>query len=260
MAAEHEALSWDEAMTPSPRARVLVAHDHPVVRHALARGLRGQGFSVHTHSDIRELDLAVARCRPAVVLLDADRCVDVDDLSIVACAQSVGDAGLLCISCDDRLEVLLQAFAAGSDDFLAMPFTVDELAARVRAILRRLPERGGGITRGTVTIDLTMRTATRAGVPLNLTPTELRLLATLANNPLRVFSKLQLLDLVWGNPHSSVNLVEVHVHSIRHKLELHGPRVIHTVRGVGYLYDEAAVQDDEPSAPVADRPRVLRES
>jgi two-component system OmpR family response regulator len=135
----------------------------------------------------------------------------------------------------DAVEDRLRGFESGADDYLIKPFSMAELLARVRALLRRLGEVTDVLQVGDLIVDEGASLATRAGATLPLTATELRLLVHLASRPGRTLSKTVLLTQVWGYGDFDPNLVEVHMSALRRKTEEHGPRLIHTVRGLGYV-------------------------
>src|SRR5439155_20614332 len=134
----------------------------------------------------------------------------------------------------DAVRDRLTGFGLGADDYLVKPFALEELLARVRAVLRRTGRLGAPLEAGDVLIDEQAGLATRGGESLQLTPTELRLLAYLIRNRGLVMSKHQILSQVWGYEAYDPNLVEVHVSALRRKLEARGPRILETVRGLGY--------------------------
>jgi len=117
---------------------------------------------------------------------------------------------------------------------LVKPFALEELLARIRAVLRRSGRLGAALEAGDVVVDEQAGFASRAGKDLLVTPTELRLLAFFVRHRGLVLSKHQLLTQVWGYDAYDPNVVEVHVSALRRKLELHGPRILETVRGLGY--------------------------
>ena len=143
---------------------------------------------------------------------------------------------MLFLTAADAVEDRLRGFEVGGDDYLVKPFAMAELLARIRALLRRTG-RETSATRQVrdLMIDEASRTVHRAGVQVDLTGTEFDLLWALARNPGATLSKVQLLSQVWGFDLYEPNLVEVHVSALRRKLEAHGPRVIHTERGRGYV-------------------------
>ena len=130
----------------------------------------------------------------------------------------------------DRLE----GFSVGADDYLPKPVALEELLARVRVVLRRLGRLEGALRVGDLVVDEASGDARRGGAELGLTPTELRLLAFFVRHRGLVLSKPQLLTQVWGYDAYDPNVVEVHVSALRRKLEQAGPRIIHTVHGLGY--------------------------
>jgi DNA-binding response OmpR family regulator len=141
----------------------------------------------------------------------------------------------------DGLDDRLAGFALGADDYLVKPFALEELLARVRAVLRRAGRESRPLEAGDLLVDEAAALATRDGEPLPLTPTELRLLAFLMRHRGQVLSKYQLLTQVWGYDSYDPNLVEVHTSALRRKLEARGgERLIHTVRGIGYRLGPAA--------------------
>jgi len=129
----------------------------------------------------------------------------------------------------------MRGFEAGADDYLVKPFATVELLARVGAVLRRLGRVPSTVGVGDLVVDEGAGVAVRAGHQLPLTATEFRLLAYLVANRGRTLSKTQILTQVWGYEDYDPDLVEVHTSSLRRKVEAHGPRLIHTERGLGYV-------------------------
>ena len=146
------------------------------------------------------------------------------------------DVPVLFLTARDAIADRVAGFALGADDYLVKPFALEELLARTRAVLRRTGRIGAVVEAGDLLLDETAGGLTRNGTPVELTPTELRLLAFLMRHRGQVLSKDQLLTQVWGYDAYDRNLVEVHVSALRRKLECSGPRVIHTVRGLGYRF------------------------
>lgn len=216
---------------------MLVVEDDDAVRSAVAAALRGADYQVHDEADGLGVDRVVETFRPDLAVLDVRLPVGPSGLSIARRLRTQVDLPILFLTAADSVEDRLAGFEAGGDDYLAKPFAVAELLARVKALLRR----SGALSSASWQVaDLVVaeeaRTAVRAGEPLDLTRTEFELLVALGAKPGRVLSKTQLLATVWGFEEYDPNLVEVHVSSLRRKLEANGAaRLVHTVRGVGYV-------------------------
>jgi two-component system, OmpR family, response regulator len=215
-------------------ARVLVVEDEPVLRETIAGALTEAGFVVQAAADGRELDRTVASFRPDAAVLD----IGLPGESGLALARRVreqGPAAVLFVTARDAVDDRLAGFAAGADDYLVKPFVLAELVARLRAVLRRTGRLvSPTVEVGPLLLDEDAGRVAVNGEPVALTATELRLLAYLVRNRGRVLSKTQILTQVWGYDVYDPNLVEAHVSAVRRKLEAYGPRVVHTVRGVGY--------------------------
>jgi two-component system OmpR family response regulator len=151
--------------------------------------------------------------------------------------RAARDLPIVFLTARDTVQDRLEGFELGADDYLVKPFALEELLARVRAVLRRTGRLGAAIEAGDVVVDEQAGLATRAGFPLELTATELRLLAYLLRQRGVVLSKHQLLTQVWGYDAYDPNVVEVHVSALRRKLERQGPRILETIRGLGYRLD-----------------------
>lgn len=135
----------------------------------------------------------------------------------------------------DSAEAIHGGFKMGADDYIVKPFDPEELSWRVRAVLRRSGHAVAQVLEcGDLVVDEGARSVTRAGSPVSLTTTEFKMLGVLVRNRMRVVPKGQLLGQVWGYD-ADDHLVEVHMSSLRHKLEAYGPRMIQTIRGVGYV-------------------------
>ena len=158
-----------------------------------------------------------------------------DGFALAQRLRAARDVAIVFLTARDGLDDRLAGFALGADDYLVKPFALEELLARVRAVLRRTGRLAGPLEAGDLLVDEAAAVATRAGRPLGLTPTELRLLAFLMRHRGQVLSKYQLLSQVWGYDDYDPNLVEVHTSALRRKLEDGGAaRLIHTVHGIGY--------------------------
>ena len=215
--------------------RALVVEDEELVREAVAEALAGDGFDVRAEADGRMAEHLLTTFRPDIVLLDVGL-EGPDGWEVARRLRSGSDVPVLFVTGNQRLEDRLAGFAAGGDDYLTKPFAMEELLVRVRAILRRTGRRSRTLwTIGDMVVDEDAHTVAVGDELVELTSIEFALLATFCRRPGRVLSKVQLLSEVWGFDQYSLNLVEVHVSALRRKLEAHGPRVIRTIRNVGYV-------------------------
>jgi two-component system OmpR family response regulator len=221
-------------------ARVLVVEDEDVLRRSVADALADAGFTVAALADWRDFGAHVARFRPDVAVLDV-MLPGFSGLTLADHLRRHTRTAVVFVTARDSVTDRLAGFDAGADDYLVKPFVIEELLARVRAVLRR----SGRLHSSTVAVsdlvvDEDAGQVARAGIPVDVTPTELRVLAYLVRNRGRVLSKTQILTQVWGYDAYDPNLVEAYVSTLRRKLDASGPALIHTVRGVGYRIGEAA--------------------
>jgi two-component system, OmpR family, response regulator len=216
-------------------ARILLVEDDPLIRESVTAALRGAGMVVHAAADGTGIGAVLADFRPDLALLDVSLPGDADGFALARALRRDRDLPIVFVTARDAGADRLAGFAAGGDDYVVKPFLVEELVARVRALLRRLGRVPSTLDLGDLVIDEGSGEAVRSGAVLELTATEYRLLAYLARERGRILSKTQLLTQVWGYDEYDPNLVEVHVSALRRKLELHGPRILHTVRGFGYV-------------------------
>jgi DNA-binding response OmpR family regulator len=221
-----------------PDQLVLVVDDDEAIRIALERALRLEGFAVEVAEGGRRALELVEERRPGVMVLD----VVMPDLSGVAVVSRLRERGIeipICIlSARDEVQDRVAGLEAGADDYVVKPFDLEELAARLRALLRRAPSTESSLIRlGDLIVDPAQRTVHRAGREIELTRREFELLEELARHRGMVLSRKQLLEQVWGYDFEvDGNVVDVFVGYLRRKLEAGGePRMIHTVRGVGFV-------------------------
>lgn len=227
-------------------ARILVVDDEPAVREALRRSLAFEGYAVQTAVDgLDALDKA-ASYSPDLIVLDIQM-PRMDGLTAARRLRAAGSVTpILMLTARDTVGDRVTGLDAGADDYLVKPFELDELFARVRALLRRssyaAPQPGGenhgdALAFGDLRMDLATREVTRAGRPVELTRTEFTLLEMFLAHPRQVLTREQILKTVWGfDFEPSSNSLDVYVMYLRRKTEADGePRVVHTVRGVGYV-------------------------
>jgi two-component system OmpR family response regulator len=218
---------------PGRRARVLVVEDDDAIRAALAAAFTQAGHTVCARADGASLEADVDAFRPDLALLDV-MVPGRDGFELTRVLRSRTDAVVLVLTARDELADRLHGFGAGADDYVTKPFAIAEVLARSTALLRRLGRIVATVQVGDLVLDESASVASRRGEMLELTPTEWRLLVYLAANRGRTLSKTQILTQVWGYDDYDPNLVEVHVSALRRKTEQHGPRLIHTARGLGY--------------------------
>ncbi len=229
------------APTPAAPRRILVVEDDFSINDVVSTALRFQGHSVIQAADGREgLELATAG---GIDLLVLDVMLPgIDGFELCRRLREAGSsAPILFLTARDEAENRIRGFATGGDDYLTKPFNVDELVLRVTAILRRTaPEETDGLLRvGSLTLDPAGREVRRAGVLVDLSATEHRLLEYLMVNRGVVVSKAQILDAVWGHDYDGTeNVVELYVGYLRRKLDDGHPPLIHTRRGLGYVLRE----------------------
>lgn len=221
------------------RSRILVVDDETAIRTAVVASLEAEGYEVHAESDGTAIGPVAKRFRPDLVVLDVRLPVGPDGFALARHLRNGGGpvtVPVLFLSAADGIDDRLAGFHAGGDDYVVKPFAMAELVARIATLLRRAGRPVGAVWEvGDVIIDEPARTVTRGGGVVDLTHVEQELLIALARRRGEVLSKDQLLRQVWGSDGHDENLVEVHVSSLRRKLEARGPRIVHTMRGSGYL-------------------------
>jgi two-component system, OmpR family, response regulator MtrA len=219
------------------RGRVLVVDDDSSLSEMLTIVLRGEGFESRVCATGERALGAVREFRPDIVLLDL-MLPGKDGLEI--CRELRLESGVpivMLTAKTDTVDVVL-GLESGADDYITKPFSAKELVARIRARLRRRDTDGAETLRfHDIEMDVMAHQVTKNGKPVNLTPLEFELLATLARRPRQVFTREVLLEQVWGYRYAGdTRLVNVHVQRLRAKIEddPENPRVVQTVRGVGY--------------------------
>lgn len=214
--------------------RVLVVEDEPSARDLLVAILEDDGYKVSTVADGTAALEAAASFRPDLALVDGGL-PGIDGAEVARRLRQASDLPIIFVTGADSAEDIHGGFRMGADDYILKPFDPEELSWRVRAVLRRSGHAVSQVWEcGDLVVDERARSVTRAGSPVALTATELELLGVLVRNRTRVVPKGQLLGQVWGYD-ADDHLLEVHMSSLRRKLEAHGPRMIQTIRGTGYV-------------------------
>jgi DNA-binding response OmpR family regulator len=220
----------------APSQRVLVVEDDPAIARLLEVELSEAGYAVELAATGAHGLAAIERDEPAVVVLDV-RLPDVDGLSVCRHARRSGHGmPILMLTALDRVGDRVLGLDAGADDYLAKPFAIEELLARLRALVRRAAPERRVLEAGALTLDTDTRGVTVAGRPVELTAREFDLLAFLMDAPGRVFTRDQIYEGVWGYSYlGNSKVIDFFVSALRRKLDDGAdPSVIRTVRGVGY--------------------------
>ncbi|MCW3471502.1 response regulator transcription factor [Rhodococcus pyridinivorans] len=225
--------------------RILVVDDDRAVRESLRRSLSFNGYTVDLATDGQDALEQVATSRPDAMVLDV-MMPRVDGLEVCRRLRSTGDdLPILVLTARDSVSERVAGLDAGADDYLPKPFALEELLARLRALLRRAapdPDSPADevLRFADLSLDPATREVTRGDRPISLTRTEFSLMEMLMANPRRVLTRSRILEEVWGYDFpTSGNALEVYVGYLRRKTEAGGePRLIHTVRGVGYVLRE----------------------
>ncbi len=214
--------------------RVVVVEDETAVREAVLAGLRQEGFAASGFADAVAADVILS-CAPDLAVLDV-RLPSDSGFALARRLHARSEVSIIFLTARDTVADRVEGLELGADDYVLKPFALEELLARIRAVLRRSGRLAAVLDVGDLLIDEHGGWVTRRGQDVPLTATELRLLAFLVRHRGQALSKDQLLTQVWGYDAYDPNLVEVHVSALRRKLERVGPRVIHTVRGIGYRF------------------------
>ena len=217
--------------------RVLVVEDDQEIAQVLLRSLRMEGYEARASYD-GEAALGDAReFTPDLVILDLGL-PKLDGMEVAKALRKDGDVPILMLTARDALESRVEGLDSGADDYLVKPFERQELLARMRALLRRRPPRGSAPLRvGDLSLNVDTHEVSRGERAVDLTQREFELLEYLMRNERIVISRQRLLDEVWGyDPFSTTNTIEVFVSNLRRKLEAEEePRLLHTIRGAGYV-------------------------
>ncbi|MFI8996970.1 response regulator transcription factor [Streptomyces sp. NPDC053542] len=227
-------------------ARILIVDDEPAVREALRRSLAFEGYATEEAVDGLDAVEKVAAHRPELIVLDV-LMPRMDGLTAARRLRASGvTVPILMLTARDTVGDRVTGLDAGADDYLVKPFELDELLARIRALLRRssyaaaagaAPDEGDTLAFADLRMNLATREVTRGDRPVELTRTEFTLLEMFLAHPRQVLTREQILKAVWGfDFEPSSNSLDVYVMYLRRKTEAGGePRLVHTVRGVGYV-------------------------
>ncbi len=220
-------------------ARLLVVEDDPNIVELLSASLRYAGFDVATATSGSEAVAAAADHRPDLVVLDV-MLPDLDGFEVIRRLRSAGERmPVVFLTARDATDDKIRGLTLGGDDYVTKPFSLEELTARIRAVLRRTQGENapGRLTFADLELDEDTHEVYRAGERVQLSPTEFKLLRYLMINAGRVLSKRQILDHVWNYDfRGEDNIVESYVSYLRRKVDTTGhQRLIHTIRGVGYV-------------------------
>jgi two-component system, OmpR family, response regulator MprA len=220
--------------------RVLVVDDEPAVRQAVHRALTFEGYDVAVAKEgAQALELLALQSVDAIVL---DVLMpNLDGLEVCRRLRAAGNSTpVLMLTARGHVDDRVAGLDAGADDYLAKPFALQELLARVRALLRRSQPTRDVLRFADLSLDVDSREVRRADRLISLTPTEFLLMELLLRHPRRVLTRDVILERVWGYEFpSSTNSLDVYIGYVRKKLEAEGePRLVHTVRGIGYILRE----------------------
>jgi two-component system response regulator MprA len=227
-----------------PRPRVLVVDDDRAVRESLRRSLEFNGYDVTMAADGAEALAGIGKARPDVVVMDV-MMPRLDGIETTRALRTAGnDVPILVLTARDAVGDRVEGLDAGADDYLTKPFALQELLARLRALLRRVVPHDDGdevLAFADLSMDLASREVRRGDRSMELTRTEFTLLEMFLRRPRRVLERAFILDEVWGYDFpTTANSLEVYVGYLRRKTEAEGePRLLHTVRGVGYVLKES---------------------
>ena len=223
--------------TSEATARILVVDDEDAINDLVATTLRYEGFAVDIASSGREAVTRVKAFRPDAVILDV-MLGDMDGFEVLRRLRADGeDAPILFLTAADSPEDRVRGLTLGGDDYVCKPFSLAELVARVRVVLRRgaRTEPSPRLTVADLEMNLDTLEVRRGGRYIELTPTEFKLLRYLLDNANRVLSKDQIVDHVWNYDFDGdTNIVETYISYLRKKVDAEGTPLLHTVRGFGY--------------------------
>jgi two-component system OmpR family response regulator len=228
-------------MTAPNEARLLVVDDEPNILELLSASLRFAGFDVATATNGNDALRVAASYHPDLVVLDV-MMPGLDGFEVVRRLRKEEQRmPVLFLTAKDATEDKIAGLTLGGDDYITKPFSLEEVIARIRAVLRRLanvatPPTAATLSFGDIEMNDDSHEVFKAGEPVELSPTEFKLLRYFLQNPTRVLSKAQILDHVWHYDFGGdANVVESYVSYLRRKIDTTEPRLLHTIRSVGYV-------------------------
>jgi two-component system OmpR family response regulator len=225
--------------------RILVVDDEATLSELLGMALRYEGWEVRTAGDGTSAVRTAREFRPDAVVLDV-MLPDFDGFEVLRRVRAdTPEVPVLFLTAKDAVEDRVGGLTAGGDDYVTKPFSIEELVARLRGLLRRAgmtaAQKDPALIVGDLTLDEDSHEVRRGDVEVELTATEFELLRFLMRNPKRVLSKAQILDRVWHYDFGGQsNVVELYISYLRKKIDAGRPPMIHTVRGAGYVLKPAA--------------------
>jgi two-component system, OmpR family, response regulator len=247
--------AMEEAPAPAARpglhhadgspVRVLVVDDEPSLAELLSSVLRYEGWEIRTAADGSSAVRTAREFRPDAIVLDI-MLPDFDGLEVMRRVRaSLPHVCVLFLTARDSVQDRVSGITAGGDDYVTKPFSLEEVLARLRGLLRRAgmtrTSSGTELTVGDLTMDEDAREVRRGGDVIDLTATEFELLRFMMRNPRRVLSKAQILDRVWNYDFGGqAHVVELYISYLRKKIDAGREPLIHTVRGVGYVLKPSA--------------------
>jgi two-component system, OmpR family, response regulator TrcR len=220
--------------------RVLLVDDEPALTNLVKMALNYEGWTVEVAHNAREAIAKFDKVSPDVLVLDI-MLPDMDGLQILQrVRESDAYTPTLFLTARDSVMDRVTGLTAGADDYMTKPFSLEELVARLRGLLRRsnhlAPPAADGLKVGDLALDGTSREVTRAGTPISLTSTEFDLLHFLMRNPRRALTRAEILDRVWNYDFAGrTSIVDLYISYLRKKIDAGREPMIHTVRGVGYM-------------------------
>lgn len=225
----------EAASAAQRRLRALLVDDEPHIIEFLRMGFEYEGFDIIVATNGAEALRMALNEKPDVIILDV-MLPEITGLEVARRLRAVSDAAILMLTARDEIDDRVAGLDTGADDYITKPFAFKELIARVRAVLRR---RGKSLDRtlgfADVSLDRETRLVTRAGREIELTPREFELLELFMAHPRQVLTRDAILSRIWGYDYAGDdNVIEVYVRHLREKLDDNPPRLLQTVRGVGY--------------------------